>query len=243
MTPPSAGTHPMDAGVHPIEAESYRILGARLDLRALPPLTAAVTARVAHATADLELASSLVADEASLAAGVAALGAGAPVVTDVEMVRAGLGGLDACCWIRRATAEPGLTRSAVAVRLAAAAVPDDAVWVVGCAPTALVELVEQAAAGRLRPALVIGLPVGFVGAAESKQLLRASGLPALSNVGEKGGSAAAAAALNALARVARSATPSPPGHPSPAAEPPHRGSSCSAPDHPAGQPGPGRSRA
>lgn len=200
MTPPAAA-------VHPIEAESYRILGSRLDLGALPPLTAAVTARVAHATADLELASSLVADETSLAAGVAALAAGAPVVTDVEMVRAGLGALDARCWITEAAAGPGLTRSAAAVRLATGAVPDGAVWVVGCAPTALVELVEQAEAGRLRPALVVGLPVGFVGAAESKQRLRSSGLPALSNVGEKGGSAAAAAAVNALARLARSGQP------------------------------------
>ncbi|MEV4390240.1 precorrin-8X methylmutase, partial [Micromonospora sp. NPDC049580] len=69
-----------------------------------------------------------------------------------------------------------------------------AVWVVGCAPTALVELLTLNAA----PALVVGLPVGFVGAAESKAALRASGLPGVSNVGEKGGSAVAAAALNAL---------------------------------------------
>ena len=75
-------------------------------------------------------------------------------------------------------------------------------FVVGCAPTALVELVELAAAGRVEPALVVGLPVGFVGAAESKEALGASGLPAVSNVGEKGGSAVAAAAVNALLRAA-----------------------------------------
>jgi precorrin-8X/cobalt-precorrin-8 methylmutase len=69
-----------------------------------------------------------------------------------------------------------------------------AVWVVGCAPTALLEIITGAPA----PALVIGLPVGFVGAAEAKRALRDSGLPALSNVSEKGGSAVAAAALNAL---------------------------------------------
>jgi precorrin-8X/cobalt-precorrin-8 methylmutase len=65
---------------------------------------------------------------------------------------------------------------------------------VGCAPTALFALLEL----DVRPALVIGLPVGFVGAAESKAALRGSGLPAVSNVSEKGGSAVAAAALNAL---------------------------------------------
>lgn len=193
------------AEVHPIEAESYRILGSRMELASLPPLMAAVTARVAHATADLELAASLVADEAALAAGVDALAAGATVVTDVEMVRAGLGGIDARCWITTAAAAAGSTRSAAAIRAAVAEVADGAVWVVGCAPTALVEVVEQARAGRLRPALVVGMPVGFVGAAASKEALRASGLPALSNVGDKGGSAAAAAAVNALARVARGA--------------------------------------
>jgi precorrin isomerase len=217
MSSPPSGSRTL--GIHPIEAESYRIVGSRLDLGSLPPLTAAVTARVAHATADLELATGLVADEASLAAGVAALGAGATVVTDVEMLRAGISGLDARCWISEATAGPGLTRSAAAMRMAAAVVPDGAVWVVGCAPTALVELIEQAAAGRLRPALVVGMPVGFVGAADSKQRLRASGLPALSNVGDKGGSAAAAAAINALARIARTGTPplvgTPTGTPSP----------------------------
>jgi precorrin isomerase len=75
--------------------------------------------------------------------------------------------------------------------------------VVGCAPTALDEVVRLHAAGTFRPALVIGMPVGFVGAAESKERLRASGLSAVSNIGEKGGSAVAAAALNALVRLAR----------------------------------------
>ncbi len=87
-----------------------------------------------------------------------------------------------------------ITRSAAAVRLAFEQTGPDAIWVIGCAPTALFELLRLDA----RPALVIGLPVGFVGAAESKQALRRSGLPALSNVSEKGGSAVAAAALNAL---------------------------------------------
>lgn len=90
--------------------------------------------------------------------------------------------------------ERGITRSAAAVRLAAEEAGPGAVWVIGCAPTALYEVI---AAG-VRPALVIGLPVGFVGAAESKAALRESGLPAVSNRGEKGGSAVAAAAVNAL---------------------------------------------
>lgn len=187
--------------VHPIERESYRILRDRVDLSHLPPLTRAVTERVVHASADLAYVTDLVCDEAALAAGLAALRAGAPIVTDVWMVAAGItrARREIVCPVAEPAAaalarEAGVTRSAAAVRLALDRVGPGAVWVVGCAPTALVELIGLDA----RPALVVGLPVGFVGAAESKAALRASGLPAVSNVGEKGGSAVAAAALNAL---------------------------------------------
>jgi precorrin-8X/cobalt-precorrin-8 methylmutase len=199
--------------VHPIEAESYRILGERVDLDRWPPCSRAVVARVIHAAADVSYADTLVVDEAACAAGVAALRAGAPVVSDVEMVavatkRAGTVSLLAEGRLRaereRAT-DPDLTVSAAAMRVAAERWPEGAVVVVGNAPTALAEVVALAAAGRFAPALVIGLPVGFVGAAEAKAALRASGLPAISNVGERGGSAVAAAALNALWRLAQEA--------------------------------------
>ncbi|MET8255025.1 precorrin-8X methylmutase [Micromonospora sp. NPDC005197] len=191
----------MSRVVHPIEVESYRILRERVDLSHLPPLSRAVTERVVHASADLAYVDDLVCDEAALEAGLAALRAGAPVVTDVAMVAAGItrAGLELVCPVAEPAAAElgraaGITRSAAAVRIALDRVGPGAVWVVGCAPTALVELLTLDAT----PALVVGLPVGFVGAAESKAALRASGLPGVSNVGEKGGSAVAAAALNAL---------------------------------------------
>ncbi len=183
--------------VHPIEAESYRRLRARHDASHLPPLTRAVAERVVHASADLEYFDDLVlADESVLRAAADALAAGAPIVADVEMVAAGITARESVCRVRQAKADPdaGLTRSAAAVRMALAEVGHGAVWVIGCAPTALEELLVLDA----RPALVIGLPVGFVGAAESKAALRASGLPGVSNISEKGGSAVAAAAVNAL---------------------------------------------
>jgi precorrin isomerase len=190
--------------IHPIEAESYRILAERVDLSRFGPLSAAVVARVIHASADLEYATTMVLDEDAVAAGVAALAGGAPVVVDVEMVRHGITGVDARCFLPPAeSAETATTRSAAGMALAAAEHPEGAVVVVGCAPTALDEVVRLAKAGRFRPALVVGLPVGFVGAAESKARLRVSGLAAVSNVGEKGGSAVAAAALNAMVRLAR----------------------------------------
>ncbi|HEY7484635.1 MAG TPA: precorrin-8X methylmutase [Streptosporangiaceae bacterium] len=185
--------------VHPIEARSYEILRDRVDLSARPPLWRAVAERVIHASADLEYATDLVAAEDHLRLGLAALRSGAPIVADVAMVAAGITGREAVCRVADPAAAglartAGITRSAAAIRLAYPDVGPGAVWVVGCAPTALAEINTSDFA----PALVIGLPVGFVGAAEAKRALRDSGLPALSNVSAKGGSAVAAAALNAL---------------------------------------------
>ena len=204
----------MRAVVPPIEAESYRILRARVDTSALPPLTRAVTERVIHASADLDYLADLVCAEPDLATGRAALLAGTAVVTDVAMVAAGITRRDlvgpVVCRVAdpdaaRLAVEAGITRSAAAVRLAAEQVGPGAVWVVGCAPTALFELIALDVA----PALVVGLPVGFVGAAESKAALRESGLPAVSNLSAKGGSAVAAAALNALLYVDPDVRPEP----------------------------------
>ena len=183
----------MNRVVHPIEEESYRRMRARLDTSHFPPLTRAVVERVVHSAADLDYATDLVLDEADLEKAHAALHAGAPVVVDVEMVGAGITRRETVCRLRDAESGPGLTRSAHAIRLAHEQVGPGALWVIGNAPTALEELLTLDA----RPSLVIGLPVGFVGAVESKAALRESGLPAVSNVSEKGGSAATAA-LNAL---------------------------------------------
>lgn len=199
--------------IHPIETESYRILETRVDLSHLGPGPRAVVERVIHASADPEYARSTVVDAAAVDAGVRALRAGAPVLCDVEMVRSGIRGVATECFLADApaTEERHGTRAARGMRAAALAHPNGAVVVVGCAPTALGVVVDLAAQGRFEPALVIGMPVGFVGAAESKARLRASGLPAISNVGEKGGSAVAAAAVNALVRLAAH---SPEGNPS-----------------------------
>jgi precorrin isomerase len=202
--------------VHPIESESYRILHDRIDLSGLSPKVAAVTARVIHASADLEYAQLMVLDDASVSAGIEAVLAGAPVICDVQMVRSGITTVPTTCLLDEATAGPnGIpTRSADAITRAAARWADGAVFVIGCAPTALFEVVRLVESGALRPALVIGMPVGFVGAAEAKSALRriASERPhgrpvrAISNRGEKGGSAVASAAFNAVVRLARSAT-------------------------------------
>ena len=185
--------------VHPIEEESYRIMRGLVDLSRLEPLSRAVAERVIHASADLEYAETLVLDEAALAGGYESLRSGAPVVTDVGMVAAGITARETLCFVsdpraRALSEELGITRSAAGFRIAAGEAGAGAIWVVGNAPTALFELLELG----VGPALVVGLPVGFVGAAESKEKLIESGLPAVANHGPKGGSAVAAAALNAL---------------------------------------------
>jgi precorrin-8X/cobalt-precorrin-8 methylmutase len=192
---------------HPIEVESYRILRSQVDTVGLPPGTRAVTERVIHASADLDYATDLVCDEDALHAGQRALALGAPLVVDVRMLAAGITSRQCVVALDLAPGlitgpVPGgvdaLTRSAAGIRAAAAEHPEGAVWAVGNAPTALRELIRLAADGLLRPALVIGLPVGFVDAARVKAALRDSGLPALSNRSAKGGTAVAAAAVNAL---------------------------------------------
>jgi precorrin-8X/cobalt-precorrin-8 methylmutase len=185
--------------IHPIETESYRIMRDLVDLSHLEPLSRAVAERVIHASADLEYADSLVLNESVLRGGIEALRRGAAIVADVGMVAAGVSAREALCFVSDPRAREfwerlGVTRSAAGFRLAAEEVGEGAVWVVGNAPTALFELLQM----NVEPALVIGLPVGFVGAAESKEELIESGLPAVSNRGPKGGSAVAAAALNAL---------------------------------------------
>jgi precorrin-8X/cobalt-precorrin-8 methylmutase len=190
----------MSHAVHPIEAESYRILRARVDLSHLPALTRAVTERVVHASADLEYAETLIASEEALRAGRAALVGGAPLVCDTRMVAGGITRREATVPLldpraAELAAAEGITRTAAAMRLAVAETDAGAVWVVGNAPTALFELLDRPPR---EPALIVGLPVGFVGAAEAKAALAASGLPCVANRGEKGGSAVAAAAINAL---------------------------------------------
>lgn len=189
--------------VHPIERESYRLLRAEVDTAGLPRHSRDVVERIVHTTADPAWLSDLICDEAALAAGTAALAAGAPVVTDVTMVAAGITSYPATCLVgapetadlARAT---GLTRSAAGIRRAAGTSPAGAVWVIGNAPTALTELLALARAGRVAPALVVGLPVGYVGAAEAKAALRGTALPQLSNRSARGGAAVAVAAVNAL---------------------------------------------
>jgi precorrin-8X/cobalt-precorrin-8 methylmutase len=187
----------------PVETSSVRILRSRIDLSALPPLSRAVMERVILATADFDYVTDLVCDELTLAAGVAALRRGVRVVADADALAAGVTGHPVICksadsLSARLARTANITLGAAAVRLAFSEAGPGAIWLVGSAPEAIFEIMSR----EVEPALVIGVPVGLVGAAEAKDALRGSGLPCLTNVSEKGGPAVAAAAFGALWKVA-----------------------------------------
>jgi precorrin-8X/cobalt-precorrin-8 methylmutase len=194
---------------HPIEAESYSILASRVDLSRWSDRDRQIVARMIHATADESFARSARIGSGVVAATAEAFRGSAPVVCDSRMVTAGMPRLasvaEVVCYLNRVPSEPASgTRSAAAIELAASEHADGAIWVIGNAPTALARLVQLHRAGLVRPAAVIGLPVGYVGAAEAKDELWASGMRELSvtNRGPRGGSPVAAAAVNALFRLA-----------------------------------------
>jgi len=189
---------------HPIEDESYRIMHERVDLSMWPVGQREVVERMVHATADVSFAASARIGARALSAALGALDDGAPVVVDSAMLAAGARRLDTVCLLDEiATAPRDSTRSAAAIALAAKRHAAGAIWVVGNAPTALAEVQALHQRGDIVPAAVIGLPVGFVGAADAKAALWAGPLASISitNVGERGGSAVAAAVLNALCRL------------------------------------------
>lgn len=197
-----------------IERTSMDIIRGELAARGkcLPPENEAVILRAIHATADFDYAETLTFTPGAVQRGTAALAAGTDIVTDTNMAWAGiskatlakLGGAAYCYMADEVVAAQaraeGVTRAAVSMHTAAKEHPG-AVYAVGNAPTALLELCALMEAG-LRPALVVGVPVGFVNVVESKEMLLTTcqklNVPAIIAMGRKGGSTVAAAICNAL---------------------------------------------
>jgi precorrin isomerase len=189
---------------------SFEIVRAEADLSKLPPDIAPVVERIVHACGMPDIVSELAYSKGAGEAGRKALASGAPIICDVAMAAAGLmddrltAGNTVHIAVERSGAEElavssGQTRAAAGMQLLAARY-EGAIIVIGNAPTALFRLLEFVEVGAAKPALVLGFPVGFVGAAESKAALAENtfDLPFITLHGRRGGSAIAAAALNAL---------------------------------------------
>lgn len=195
-----------------IERRSFAIIDAEVGAHAYDEQQWPIVRRVIHTTADFDFATTTCFFPGAVAAGIAALRRGAKVLCDTNMVLAGVnktrlagfGSAIVChvadAEIAKAARAEGVTRSLLAMRQGVAEGCE--IFLVGNAPTALFELLALARAGKVKPALVVGVPVGFVGAAESKAALLASDLPFITCRGRKGGSAIAAAILNALMLLA-----------------------------------------
>lgn len=191
-----------------IEAESFRIIDSEVGAHEFNDLQWPVVRRMIHTTADFELVRTACFSPGVVKRALTVLRGGAKILCDTTMVLAGVnktrlakrGGSITCHVadpdIAVVAKQAGLTRSTLALRQGVA--EGCSVFLIGNAPTALFELLRLAEAGKVKPDLVVGVPVGFVGAAESKAALLASELPYITIRGRKGGSSIAAAILNAL---------------------------------------------
>ncbi len=195
-----------------IEKESFRIIRARIAGKNLPPVERTIVERVIHATADFAYAEDLCFAPGAVQSGLAALRQGCLVVTDTRMAKAGINqklleaiGAKVLCAFEEEGTERlaqgrGMTRAMAAMRCVASKV-HGAIFLIGNAPTALFALVELFQEGKLSSPLVVGVPVGLVGAEEAKKALRATSLPSITTLGPKGGTPVAVAIFHALCHL------------------------------------------
>ena len=192
-----------------IETRSFEIITEELGHLNLSPELAPIVKRVVHTTADFDYARITEIQSGAVSSAVAALVAGCKIYSDTRMIIAGVSkpmlkklNCELYTYVDDAevaaqSKEKGLTRSILGIEKAVED-PDTRIFVIGNAPTALVRLGELIQEGKVRPALVIGVPVGFVGASESKEFIKKTGVPYVVTNGRKGGSTVAVAILNAL---------------------------------------------
>ncbi len=196
-----------------IEGLSFRIIDSEAGSHSFSSQEWNIVRRMIHTSADFEYMESVRFHPAAVAAGIKAIQDGCPIVTDTNMARVGIrkgelalfGGEVHCLIadpdVSERAKSTGVTR-ALAAMDKAAELYDGGIYVIGNAPTALLRLMALVKDKMLTPALVVGLPVGFVNAAESKAELVDLDIPFISNVGRKGGSNVAASVINALAIMA-----------------------------------------
>jgi precorrin-8X/cobalt-precorrin-8 methylmutase len=193
-----------------IEKRSFDIIDEKLLQKGYAHGEYLIVRRIVHATADFEFADLMRLHPDAVEKGVAAIRAGKPVICDARMLQAGLtrlAGRVLCAIddddVRQTAKSTGMTRAATAMEKLSPHF-DGAIIGIGNAPTALFKVMELIKTQGVKPALIVGIPVGFVGAAESKEALLESGLCYITNVGPRGGSPIVASAVNALTLLAES---------------------------------------
>ena len=197
---------------HDIEAKSMEIIAQQAELNAFSEQEQQIVKRVIHTTGDFDYQRLVAIKPGAIESGIEAIRGGCRIVTDTQMAFAGINkrALDRAncridCYIahdevRKIAEAQGTTRAMAAVDFA---LQDDVdIFVIGNAPTALFRLAERIEQTGFAPELVIGVPVGFVGAAESKETFRTLNVPSITTIGTKGGSNVAAAIMNALIYMA-----------------------------------------
>lgn len=204
---------PMTVQPQEIEDMSFQIITDELGEHPYTEEQYPVVQRVIHASADFDLGRSLVFHPDAVKAGIAAIRSGKIVVADVQMVQVGIsknriekfGGEVKVYISDRDVMEEAkrlnTTRAIISMRKAIKEA-DGGIFCIGNAPTALLELIRMVKEGEAKPGLVIGMPVGFVSAAESKEELAKLDIPFITNIGRKGGSPVTVAALNAISIMA-----------------------------------------
>ena len=191
-----------------IEKRSFEIIEEELG-RELDPVLKPIIKRVIHTTADFSYADTLFFSENAVEKGLQALREGVSIITDTNMGRAGInkkkleqyGGKVHCLMADEDVAAAALTQQTTRAAVSmdkAAAMQEDFIFAIGNAPTALIRLYELIQEGKIRPRLIIGVPVGFVNVVEAKELILTAGVPVIVARGRKGGSNVAAAICNAL---------------------------------------------
>lgn len=209
----SSGFKPITIQPQEIESKSFAIIREEFGDHDYSETEFAVVQRIVHASADFELGKSLVFHPQAVEAGVRAIRQGRPVVADVQMVQVGIHkprlekyGSSVHVYISdpdvaEEAKRHNVTRAIMAMRKAVREA-EGGIFAIGNAPTALLELIRLVKAGEAKPGLIIGLPVGFVSAAESKAELAKLDVPYITNIGRKGGSTVTVAAVNALSLLA-----------------------------------------
>lgn len=202
-----------------IEKRSFEIISEELDLGDVPTEQLPVIKRVVHATADFEFKNSLIFHPDAITTGISAINAGKDIITDVEMVKTGIikrwlepfGGKVICNIndkdVIRLSKDTGRTRSEIAIEMALKEYKNIGIIAIGNAPTALLKVIEMFNSPIYplanSPILVVGVPVGFVKAFESKALLATQKFPFITNLSRKGGTPVAVAIVNALLKIAK----------------------------------------